>query len=322
MSNSISLNGVSVVIPTINRAEVLIDTLKDIINQDFINYEIIVIDQSEEINIKAIELLESSKITCKYFKAHFKGLPRARNFGLQQASKDIILYIDDDIRCDRYLVKNHYVAHIETGAELIAGGITEKKGDSLTKASAGSFNKWTATAVRNYSSENADWCCHAPGGNFSIKKYALLEVGGVDELLNIGAALYEESELALRLEKAGYKAWFEPKAHLIHLAAPMGGCRVIKDWPKYMYGLGHNRAILVFRHLSPIYWPTALTRTLLLGVSYSRLDKSIKPFISVVKGLNHGRKAARLRPLNTDLSGEEILMKEAQIIRSQSCDTV
>ncbi|WP_201499267.1 glycosyltransferase family 2 protein [Psychrobacter arenosus] len=321
MSNSISLNGVSVVIPTIDRAEVLIDTLKDIINQDFVNYEIIVIDQSDEINFKAIEFLDSSKITCRYFNAHFKGLPQARNFGLKQASKDIILYIDDDIRCEKDLIRNHYQAHLSHEADLVAGGITEK-GDIANDKVAGYFNKWTATAVSNFSSTVSGRCSHGKGCNFSIKKRALFKVGGVDELLNIGAALYEESELALRLEKAGYKAWFEPKAHLIHLAAPMGGCRVIKDWPKYMYGLGHNRAILVFRHLSPIYWPTALIRTLLLGISYSRLDKSIKPFISVVKGLNHGRKAARLRPLNTDLSGEEILMKEAQIIRSQSCDTV
>ena len=88
----------------------------------------------------------------------------------------------------------------------------------------------------------------------------------------------------------------------------MGGCRVLKDWPKYMYGLGHNRAILVFRHLAPIYWPTSLARTLLLGISYSRVDKSINPFISVIQGINAGRKVAKQPPLNTTLSAEEILI--------------
>lgn len=302
-------NGISVVIPTINRAAVLLDSLEDILKQDFDKFEVIVVDQSDQVNHQAIELLASSIVSGRYFKANFKGLPQARNFGLKKSIYDIVLYIDDDIRCNKYLLRNHYQAHLNSGAELVAGGITEKKGETLTADTPGSFKKWTATAVRNFSSTQPGWCCHAPGGNFSIKKQAFIDVGGMDEALNIGAALYEESELALRLAKAGYKAWFEPSAHLTHLAAPMGGCRVLKDWPKYMYGLGHNRAILVFRHLSPIYWPTAIFRTLLLGISYSRVDKSIKPFIAVIKGLRSGKVAAKQQPLNAELSAEEISLQ-------------
>ena len=310
MTNKEHFEGVSVIIPTINRAEVLLDTIQDILKQDFEAFEVIVVDQSDDINHQAVKLLANSPVPCRYFKADFRGLPQARNFGLQKARNGIILYIDDDIRCKKDLVENHYNAHLTTGATLIAGGITESKGDVLTSALPGSFRKWTATAIRNYSSKQAGWCCHAPGGNFSIKKDAFIDIGGVDENLSVGAALYEESEFALRLGRAGYKAWFEPKAHLTHLAAPMGGCRVLKDWPKYMYGLGHNRGILVFRHLSPIYWPTSLTRTLLLGISYSRVDKSIHPLISVVRGINAGRKAAKQSPLNATLSAEEVLFHQ------------
>lgn len=298
-------NGVSVIIPTINRAEVLIDTINDILQQNFDNFEIIVVDQSDQINNEALQLLAESTVPHRYFKAKFKGLPQARNFGAQKASKDILLYIDDDIRCDTNLVQNHYDAHLKTGAQLIAGGITELKGDSLSKDKPGSFRKWTGTAIRNYSSKQPGWCSHAPGGNFSVLKSTFQDIRGIDEALSTGAALYEESEFALRLKKAGFKAWFEPKAHLTHLAAPMGGCRVPNDWPKYMYGLGHNRAILVFRHLAPIYWPTSLIRTLLLGVSYSRLDKSPRPFLLTLKGLNEGRKAAKMPALNTQLEAVE-----------------
>lgn len=299
-------DGVSVIIPTINRADVLIDTINDILLQDFDNFELIVVDQSEQVNEKALQIMAKSTIPHRYFKAKFKGLPQARNFGAQKASKDILLYIDDDIRCDNNLIRNHYDAHVRTGAQLIAGGITEMKGDKLSKAKPGSFIKWTGTAVRNYSSKQAGWCCHAPGGNFSILKNTFSEIGGIDEALSIGAALYEESEFALRLKKYGFKAWFQPDAHLTHLAAPMGGCRVPNDWQRYMYGLGHNRAILVFRHLAPIYWPTSLIRTLLLGVSYSKLDKSPKPFFSTLKGLNKGRKVAKMPVLNTQLEGVEL----------------
>ena len=305
MNNSNIPQGVSVIIPTINRAEVLLDTIADMLKQDFNDFEIIVVDQSDEINEKVLSLLAASSVPCRYFKAAFRGLPQARNFGEKQAEKDIILYIDDDIRCENNLVKNHYQAHIETGAALIAGGITEK-GDIENTKPAGYFNKWTATAVSNFSSVQAGWCSHGKGCNFSVTKQALTNVGSMDEYLSLGAALYEESELALRLEKAGYKAWFEPTAHLTHLAAPMGGCRVLKNWPKYMHGLGHNRAILIFRHLGPVYQPTAIIRALILGVSYSRLDKSLRPFFAVIKGLNAGRKSAKMTPLNTTLKGDDI----------------
>lgn len=309
MTDSKELKGVSVVIPTINRAEVLLDTISDILKQDFDDFEVIVVDQSDEINQKALALLADAAVPCHYFKGHFKGLPQARNFGFQQARKDIILYIDDDIRCNSDLIKNHYQAHQSTGAALIAGGITEK-GDHQNNKPAGHFNNWTATAVSNFSSHKAGWCSHGKGCNYSINRNAFKSVGGMDEALSLGAALYEESELALRLKKAGYRAWFEPSAHLTHLAAPMGGCRVLKDWPKYMYGLGHNRAILVFRHLPPIYWPTAILRALLLGISYSRVDKSYRPFLALIKGLSAGRKAAKQPPLNSELLGDEIPLRQ------------
>ena len=50
MNNTTDLEGVSVVIPTINRAEVLLDTIADIIKQKFDDFEVIVVDQSDEIN--------------------------------------------------------------------------------------------------------------------------------------------------------------------------------------------------------------------------------------------------------------------------------
>src|SRR5690606_21282995 len=102
-------SGVSVVIPTINRAEVLVDTVKDLLAQDFDRYEIIVVDQSDEINQTVVELLRESPVPARYFKAdNFRGLPQARNFGWQQARHDIVLYIDDDIRTTRTFVSTHY----------------------------------------------------------------------------------------------------------------------------------------------------------------------------------------------------------------------
>lgn len=302
MSDEVVPRGVSVIIPTINRAEVLIDTVRDLLRQDFDDWELIIVDQSEDMNCSVLNLLHDSPVSTRYFKAPFRGLPLARNFGWQQASKDVVLYVDDDIRCEPDLVATHHRAHVRTGATLVAGGIDEARGNPASKGATGSFNWWTATSVRNFHAKAGGWCIHAPGGNFSIRRDALQAINGFDEMLTIGAALYEETELALRLRSAGYRAWFEPEAHLLHLAAPAGGCRVPDDWPRYMRGLAHNRAILIFRHLRWWHRPTALLRLLLLGLSYCRLDRSIRPFLATSKGLLAGRRVAAQPPLNTELN--------------------
>ncbi|MGB7740227.1 MAG: glycosyltransferase [Steroidobacteraceae bacterium] len=297
--------GVSVVIPTIDRAEVLVDTVKDILRQDFDEYELLVVDQSEDVNEDVLALLRSSDVPSRYFKAQFKGLPQARNFGWRQARHDIVLYIDDDIRTDAGLVRAHYDAQLKGSAAMVAGGIDEAKGDSPSDVATGSFNWWTATSTRNFCARQAGWCLHAPGGNFSIRRNVIETIGGVDELLSVGAALYEESELALRLKSAGYRTWFEPNARLTHLAAQIGGCRVHEDWPAYMYGLAHNRSILIFRHLRPWHRPTAIMRLLLLGASYCRVDRSLRPLLAAFRGLAAGRRVAARPPLNSPLQARE-----------------
>lgn len=287
------LCGISVVIPTMNRSGVLLDTLADLSVQDFEDFEVIVVDQSDKTNKSAEDLLNSLTISTQYHHVtHFRGLPEARNYGWRRAANDIIVYVDDDIRCGKDFLTKHYEAHTRTGADMVAGGITEAKGDRDRRGDTGSFNWWTATPRRNYHYKSPRWCLHAPGGNFSIRKKALREVGGLDENLTVGAALYEETEFGLRLYSSGFRCWFEPDAHLIHLASPMGGCRTGPDVSQYVYGMAHNRSILIFRHLKIWHRPTALIRMMLFSVSYCRQVKNLSPISSAVAGIHAGRKAA------------------------------
>ena len=294
MTTFLPPTSISVVIPTMNRAEVLLDTLGDLKVQDFADFEVIIVDQSDTPNEAAKAIMAAFPVPARYlYLTHFRGLPEARNFGFRCATNDIVLYIDDDIRCEPNFLQAHLNAHLESGAALVAGGITEAKGDKTLPGGPGHFNWWTASSVRNFHMKDAGPCLHAPGGNFSVRRAVLEGLGGFDENLTIGAALYEETEFGLRLRAAGYKCWFAPDAHLLHLAAPMGGCRVGPDIPKYVFGMGHNRAILIFRHLPVMFRPTALARMLMFGLSYSRTAKSLAPLWSAIRGMKQGRRAAR-----------------------------
>ena len=284
--------GVSVVIPTLNRDKFLYDSINDMLNQDFDTYEILVVDQSDNINEKVEGLVKNSPDKIRYFRnLGFKGLPQARNFGWQNAKYEIVLYIDDDIRSNELLITHHVNCYKDSDIGLVGGGIDEQHRGLDDKEPSGSFNPWTCTPHRGFASKNDQVVSHVPGGNFSVRKEIMEKLNGVDEVLNVGAALYEETDLSLRIKKLGYKILFKADARLLHLAAETGGCRVISDIPRYMKGLAHNRSLVITRHLKWYHRVTAFLRLILLGVSYSRADKSLIPLLSTFKGIMAGRKA-------------------------------
>jgi len=282
---------VSVIIPTLNRHYVLLDTLKDILNQKFEDYEVLVVDQSDEIPREIFDFVKKYKNRIKYFyKLPFKGLPQARNFGFQFAQGDILIYIDDDIRTDNMFIKNHFDIFNDSKIGVSGGKVIEEGMGNGNKV--GKFNPWTFKITTNFANDSFQKVDHIKGCNFAVKKSVLNEINGFDEKLSIGAALYEELEMNLRVRKKGYKIVFNPKAALRHLVAPSGGCRV-KDIPKYMFGLAHNRTLIINRHLKIYQKPFAYLRLMLLGLSYSKLDKSIKPLISTLKGIKQGIKSGK-----------------------------
>lgn len=289
--------GVSIVIPTLNRDEFLYDSINDMLKQDFDKYEILVVDQSDNINEKVEDLVKNNPEKIRYFRnLGFKGLPQARNFGWQNAKYEIVLYIDDDIRSNELLIKHHADCYTDPAVGLVGGGIDEQHRGLDEKEPSGSFNPWTCTPHRGFASKNDQIVSHVPGGNFSVRKEIMEKVSGVDEVLNVGAALYEETDLSLRIKELGYKILFKANARLLHLAADTGGCRVISDIPRYMRGLAHNRSLVITRHLKWYHKITAFLRLILLGISYSRVNKSLHPLLSTFKGIKAGHKAG-LKPI-------------------------
>lgn len=282
--------GVSVVIPTLNRDEFLYDSINDMLKQDFDKYEILVVDQSDNINEKVEELVKNHPDKIRYFRnLGFKGLPQARNFGWQNAKYEIILYIDDDIRADTNFVESHF-NNYQNGQIGIVGGKVIEQGMG-SEDNVGKFFPWTFKIITNFSSNKSQFVDHVKGCNFSVRRSLLEKIGGFDETISVGAALYEELEMILRATSSSeYEVYFDANAVLHHLVAVDGGCRV-KDVPKYMFSLSHNRSLVISRHLKWYHKITAFLRLILLGVSYSRVDRSLNPLLATLKGMKAGRKA-------------------------------
>ena len=281
--------GVTVIVPTLNRGGFLADCLRDLIAQDYRPLEILVVDQSEAIPEPVRELVAAHPNLISYHTVLFRGLPPARNYGWQHARYDALVYVDDDVRCPPTLVREHLRALSLPNVGAVAGRIVEPGRSAAQNGNTGRFRYWTATPERHFDSEAEFEVDHVPGGNFSTWRSVADQVGGFDEGLNIGAALYEETEYCLRIRQAGYRIVYNGRALLEHLAAPTGGCRV-EDVERYVWALAHNRTILIRRYLRWFQKPTAYAELLRLGLAYAVRYRRFR----VIRATLAGYRAANL----------------------------
>jgi phosphatidylinositol alpha-1,6-mannosyltransferase len=287
-------DGVTVVVPTLNRGPYLVDTLKDLLAQTHRPIEILVVDQSVEEVPALRSLARQHPDVISYHRVQFRGLPLARNYGWQHAKYEAIVFVDDDIRCGPELLSEHLRGLTKPGVGMVAGGIDEST--SSQGGEPGQFNSWTATPSRGFESTGEFRVSHVPGGNFSAWRSALQAAGGFDEAFAEGAALYEETELCLRVRKSGFDILFRGSARLQHLAAGNGGCRV-SELPKYIRCLAHNRAILISRNLRWFQVPIACLRLLLLLVSYAVHYRNFGVFRAGIAGFISGWQTAKQPPI-------------------------
>lgn len=94
---------VSVIIPTFNRADLLIDSLVSIDNQTYPNIEVIIVDDGSSDNTEeSVNSFVSKKTVVKYYKQKNQGACAARNLGFLKSSGEYIQYLDsDDILDDK-----------------------------------------------------------------------------------------------------------------------------------------------------------------------------------------------------------------------------
>lgn len=126
---------VSVIVPLFNASSHIEKTILSLINQNFQDYEIIVVDDGsiDDGLEKAQEILSKSPIAYKLVYQRNKGVSAARNTGMEVARGEYFLFVDDDdyispnhINCLYNAVKNHDFA-------LTKMFKVNSKGEYLTK---------------------------------------------------------------------------------------------------------------------------------------------------------------------------------------------
>lgn len=244
----------SVAIPTYGREHVLLNTITHVLAQDPPAQEILVIDQTPE-HEPSTELSLGrwhADGRIRWIRHSPPNLPGARNRALRETQCDVILFIDDDVVLPKQFVGLHLKNYRNPDISAVAGRVVEKN----WKAPPRPRRKWPplmdSAFLDRGGMRRIEGVGGVPGVNHSVRVSALKAIGGYDEKYSVGPAIREESDMAARLWKAGYRIDFDPDAWLVHLATPAGGCRENSQWEPWMRSF--SQLYFAFKHLYPGYW--------------------------------------------------------------------
>jgi hypothetical protein len=109
---------ISIVIPTLNRYQYLFDALKDLENQAYKNFEVIIVDQSD---LFIPEFYNQFNLNIKLFHQVDKALWKARNMAIENSNADFIAFYEDDIRVKSDWLTNHIKCINFFNADISAG---------------------------------------------------------------------------------------------------------------------------------------------------------------------------------------------------------
>lgn len=248
----------SVIIPTLNRGRLLHETVRHVLAQEFQDFELWIVDQSDppgrEANERFLATLDDPRV--HYLHLDQKGLPNARNEGMVRTRGEILLFLDDDV----ILLHPRFLdAHLAPYADPAVGGVTGRIVERSVRPNASDTASHLSPGGRtitNLWGTKAREIETLKGANMSYRRTACVQVGGFDRQYT-GTALLEDSDYSTRIAQAAWRLRYEPDAELIHLSAPSGGVRV-EDASRYEYWRFRATAYFMLKHRGPTHFPLFL----------------------------------------------------------------
>lgn len=190
---------ISIIIPTFDRGDSVINTIHSILKNSYKNIEIIVVEQGNFYAFKNYEHLLTDK-RIRYLKLNKPNASKAKNFGIQKSKGKYIAFTDDDCIVTTNWLKNILLTFKKNkSAVAIFGSIYEYRSYLHKKQTCPSVFKKTDDRVILKPVYHKDLLGF--GNNFIVKRNSLLKYGGFKEWLGPGSVglAAEDAELALRI---------------------------------------------------------------------------------------------------------------------------
>ena len=194
---------ISIVVCSFNGSPTIRDTLNGLLNLDYPDFEVIVINDGSTDSTPDI----ASEYPFKLINTENRGLSNARNTGIDVATGEIVAFIDDDASPDPHWLRFLALTFKE-------GKYAGVGGPNLPVPEDG----WKSEAVANAPGPNPVLLTdkiaeHIPGCNMAFKRDALKEIGGFDPLFRTAG---DDVDLCWRIRQSGGTIGYSSAAVVWH----------------------------------------------------------------------------------------------------------
>ncbi|MCX6794947.1 MAG: glycosyltransferase family 2 protein [Candidatus Falkowbacteria bacterium] len=244
---------VSVVIPTFNLRDVLLQCLESITKQDYPLTEIIVVDNASTDGTSDAVAQKFPQVILIKNPINL-GVTGGVNTGLEQATGDYIWFVDhDNIFLQDTLSEMVLLAETDSKIGIVVPKIYYWENKNIIWAAGtgmnmiiGSNTSRSGLDIGQY--EKIEEVQIAPA-NFLVRRSVINGIGFYDNLYCIS---YEDADFSFRTREAGFKIVYTPKAVCYHMIPLLNKESGKKRWLSRAYWAARNK-IIFMRKYSPFF---------------------------------------------------------------------
>lgn len=226
MQGEIVLPKVSVIICTYNRLNLLKKTVQSVLDQDFQEWELIVVNNNSKDGTEDyVQGIAGIEPRVKYVLETKQGLSYARNRGAEMAQTDILAYLDDDEEAEKDWVRNIYETFQAVPNVGVVGGPMVLQDKEKIKwwispklySILGDFQLAATEDIWDIGDNSI------VGGNMTVSKEAWAKIGGFAvEQGRKGSVLLADEDVIICKEayRLGYRIIYNRKVGIRHALIP------------------------------------------------------------------------------------------------------
>lgn len=263
---------ISVIILTYNRVKDTFDLLGSLENQNFEDFEIILVDNNS--SDETVQKVKENFPTVNCIEIKYNaGVPGGRNVGIKNARGDYLIFIDNDAD-----VGPNFLEDIESTfkSESKAGVLAFRIVNYYTREIDKTTWVWNTSLLNNQEFKQVH---KFVGAGFAIRKEVIEQVGMLwDDLF----FMHEEKDFCMRLLHTNYRVFYIPNIEVYHKVSPEK--RYESNERTFYYGIRNDFWVYIrnvpfnnaLKHLSYL---------VIKALLYSIKRKSLKYYI---KGVAEG----------------------------------
>lgn len=276
---------VSVIIPNFNGEAFVRNSIQSVLQQNYQNLEIIVVDNASE--DKSVDIMQNEfqgRIRLLQLNENC-GFSAAVNAGLKLAKGDFIVLLNNDaVLAENWVGTMCQALNAESCLGFGAGKILchhrpeliDSAGDAIT-SSGRAFNIAHFNQNQGESINQKRWVAGATGAACMFKKHVLLEAGSFDE----DFFLYlEDVDMSLRCQLLGYKCVYEPEAVARHIGSAVSN----RSTGLKTYYLTRNYFFVLLKNFPMRFLKGGIVRfffhLLYMGVYHTLISKTPVSFVN------------------------------------------